>query len=131
MARGMVNGSWYQRCAFAQAGVPSLLAPLRRDRLFSWPWIPDFYEVSAASHNCISDPHPWSVGMPCETTPRVWTIRVGHCRCGSSPDRQVRFGIEPGDVLWNRCPSGGVSLEHVATASRGIVFLQYLRTVRS
>jgi hypothetical protein len=104
--------------------VPSLLAALFRDRLFSWPWVPDLYEVPAAPHNCLSDPHTWSVGISCETSPRVWAVRVGHCRCGGSPDRQVRFGIESGDVHWNRCPGGGVSLEHAATASRGIVFVQ-------
>ena len=63
MARGMVNGSWHQRCASSQAGVPALLAVLFRDRLFSGPRIPDLYEVPVDLHSCISDSHIWSVGM--------------------------------------------------------------------
>ena len=71
------------------------LAVLFPDHLVCWPWIPDLYEVPSVANNCTADPRTWNVGIQCETTPKVRAVRVGPCRCGGSPDRQVQFGIAP------------------------------------
>jgi hypothetical protein len=98
------HDSWCGSIAVAEAGLPILLACLRRSFEFGWVGIPNICPVSIASHSGLSGNCCWGIGVPGESAARLWAFRAWSvCRSGSL-GRQVLVGVKSHDVRG----SGGV-----------------------
>lgn len=105
------------RFPFAEAGLPLLLARLRRLVEFGRVGIPNFRRVSVTDYGSVSGACRWSVGIPGPSAARIRTFRARSvCGCRGA-GQQVLVGIKSCDVRGNRIIGSRLDVECVVASS--------------